>query len=277
MTPPRPLDGWRVLVPRGGDWGETVASHLRRVGAKPVIAPLINFAPASDQAVLDAAFERLQQGAYDWLVVTSATTVDVLAAMRVVLPESTRVAAVGETTALALRSAGYRCDFVPTNESSTLGLVNELPLGAGVARRILLPESEIAELTLVGGLRRLGHHVDQVTAYRTVGVPASEELVREVAEGDIRAILVTSGSVAREVGRQFGEVPEEALIVCIGPRTAHDAIAAGLPVDVIARERSVDSLIEALLEAARPRPVYPPTGAIDLSELLGTLGPDDAE
>ena len=53
MTPHRPRRsrsrGWRVLVPRGGKWGDGVAATLRSYGAIPVIAPLINFASTPDQ------------------------------------------------------------------------------------------------------------------------------------------------------------------------------------------------------------------------------------
>ena len=76
---PKPLAGWRVLVPRGGRWGDTVAATLRGYGAVPVIAPLINFASTDDAQTLANAFYELQDGQFDWLVVTSATTVDVLA------------------------------------------------------------------------------------------------------------------------------------------------------------------------------------------------------
>src|SRR5690606_7001618 len=103
----RPLDGWRILVPRGGPWGDGVAASLRTQGAVPVVAPPINFAPTSDPDALDAALERRQGGQYDWLTVTSATTVDVLVAHRVTVPKRTRIAAVGETTAAALLAAGY--------------------------------------------------------------------------------------------------------------------------------------------------------------------------
>ena len=51
----KPLKGWRVLVPRGGPWGDSVAATLRAQGAVPVIAPLINFAPSTDQDTLEAA------------------------------------------------------------------------------------------------------------------------------------------------------------------------------------------------------------------------------
>ena len=44
----KPLAGWRVLVPRGGKWGDAVSATLRGYGAVPVIATfegadLLNF------------------------------------------------------------------------------------------------------------------------------------------------------------------------------------------------------------------------------------------
>ena len=79
----KPLVGWRVLVPRGGKWGDDVAATLRSHGAVPVIAPMINFASTADGAALADALARLQAGTFDWIVITSATTVDVLTSQRV--------------------------------------------------------------------------------------------------------------------------------------------------------------------------------------------------
>ena len=104
-TAAKPLAGWRVLVPRGGPWGDSVAATLRRQGAVPVIAPLINFAPTTDQTELESALAALAAGDFDWVTLTSATTVDVLYAYRAVIPPQTKVAAVGETTAAALQAA----------------------------------------------------------------------------------------------------------------------------------------------------------------------------
>jgi uroporphyrinogen-III synthase len=87
-----------------------------------------------------------------------------------------------------------------------------------------------------------------VSAYRTVGVPVSDAVRADVASGRIAAILVSSGSVARQIAAQLAPLPEGTVVACIGPRTAFDARAAGLAVDVIAEERSADSLVAALLE-----------------------------
>jgi uroporphyrinogen-III synthase len=246
----KPLSGWRVLVPRGGKWGDGVAASLRAQGAIPVIAPLINFASAEDPASLSTALHELADGQYDWLVVTSATTVDVLVSQGTNVPDSTRIAAVGETTAAALGLAGYRVDFVPAGDNSARGLVKEWP-ASEIRGRVLIPQSDIAEPTLVAGLERLGFAVEFVTAYRTVGVPIAPEIRADVASGRIGAILVTSGSVARQVATQLAPLPDHTVIACIGPRTAFDARAAGLTVHVIAEERSADALVVALAEYAQ--------------------------
>lgn len=243
----KPLDGWRVLVPRGGKWGDGIAATLRGYGAIPIIAPMINFASADDGAALATALRQLGAGDYDWLVVTSATTVDVLVGQGVTIPPSTRIAAVGETTAAALVLAGYRADFVPTGDNSARGLVKEWP-DSEIRGRVLVPQSDIAEPNLVTGLGTIGLDVTFVAAYRTVGVEASSAVRADVASGRIGAILVSSGSVARQIAAQLAPLPEGTLVACIGPRTAFDARAAGLAVDLIAEDRSADSLVAALVE-----------------------------
>jgi uroporphyrinogen-III synthase len=252
---PKPLRGWTVLVPRGGPWGHGIASELRARGASPIVAPTFHFAGTADAETLKRALDGLQRGEFDWLTVTSATTVDVLSAHGVTLPRGTRVAAVGETTAAALVAAGYRVDYVPRRDNSAAGLLAEWNDATGGAEslRILALRSDIARPVLTDGLRAAGHSVESVIAYRTVGVPVDPEIAAAVAEGRVDAILVTSGSVAGQIAEQLGPVPEHTAIACIGPRTAADARAAGLRVDVVAEDRSSASLIAALEDLAAAR------------------------
>lgn len=247
MTPAdKALAGWRVLVPRGGKWGDGVSAYIRARGGTPVIAPMINFASTDDEPALADAFSRLEQGAFDWLVITSATTVDVLMSQRVKLPEATKVAAVGETTAAALTLAGYRVDFVPENDNSARGMVKEW--SAGDSGRVLIPHSDLAEPTLVAGLAERGLDVEYVAAYRTVGVPVTDAIAADVASGRIGALLVSSGSIARQIASQLSPLPAQTVVACIGPRTAFDARGAGLTVHAIAESRSSEALVEALAE-----------------------------
>jgi uroporphyrinogen-III synthase len=252
QQPAKPLSGWRVLVPRGGPWGDGVAASLRKQGAVPVIAPLINFAPTNDQAALEEALRDLADGAFDWLTLTSATTVDVLYAYRAVIPAKTRVAAVGETTAAALTAVGYRVDLVPERDNSAAGMAEQLIALEPEPRDVLTLRSEIAKPVLTRILSEAGHRVRSVVAYRTVGVPVTERIAEDVRSGRINAILVTSGSVAEQVHAQFPDVPASTLIAAIGPRTAKDARRAGLSVDVIADRQTVDALIDAVARFPLP-------------------------
>ncbi|CAH0192698.1 uroporphyrinogen III synthase [Plantibacter flavus] len=249
-TATKPLGGWRVLVPRGGPWGDSVAGTVRGKGGSPVVAPMINFASTDDPETLGAALAALEAGEFDWLTVTSATTVDVLSSQRIRIPETTRVAAVGETTAAALTAVGYSVDLVPAKDNSAKGMVQELTALEPHPKRILTLRSAIAKPLLTEGLIAAGHDVQSVVAYRTVGVPVAEKIVADVASGRVRAILVTSGSVAEQVRSQFPEIPESTVIAAIGPRTARDARGYGLRVDVVAEQQTVDSLIEAIVSVA---------------------------
>ncbi|UOE46169.1 uroporphyrinogen-III synthase [Agromyces larvae] len=248
----KPLAGWRVLVPRGGPWGDSVAASLRARGASPIIAPMINFAPTDDQPALEEALRKLAAGEFDWLTVTSATTVDVLASYHAVIPPTTKVAAVGETTAAALVAAGYRADIVPSEDNSARGLLEEWEAATDGQKglRVLALRSAIAKQVLSVGLARIGHHVEAVVAYRTVGVPVAQKVVDDVRAGRVNAVLVTSGSVAEQVQLQLGPIPEHTLIAAIGPQTQKDAAHFGLRVDVVATERSAESLIDAVVNAA---------------------------
>jgi uroporphyrinogen-III synthase len=214
-----------------------------------VIAPLINFASADDGAALANALHQLEDGQFDWIVITSATTVDVLTGQGVRIPSSTKVAAVGETTAAALALAGYRADFVPAADNTARGLVKEWPADER-SGRVLVPQSELPEPNLVAGLTGIGLDPVFVTAYRTVPVPVAEAILADVASGGIGAVLVSSGSVARQIAAQLAPLPKETVVACIGPRTAFDARAAGLHVDLIADAKSADSLVAVLAEYA---------------------------
>ncbi|HEY1155849.1 MAG TPA: uroporphyrinogen-III synthase, partial [Arthrobacter sp.] len=110
----KPLGGVRVLVTRSPERSAALVAALRDAGATPVLLPLIDFERAPDQHALDVACDALAAGAFDWLVVSSATSVHVLkekAAERGLrldrlVPSRTRIAAVGPATHRLLEAGG---------------------------------------------------------------------------------------------------------------------------------------------------------------------------
>lgn len=233
----------RVLIPRGGSWGDEVARLAAAAGFEPLVVPLVRTEPAEDQDALGRALARLSDGGFDWLVVTSRSAVPVLPTV----PGSVRVAAVGASTAGALRDRGIRVELVPERQSAA-GLVDEWPTGEGHA---LWPRALDARPTVADGLRQHGMRVTDVVAYRTVPVfESAEGLFAAVDDARVDAVLVTSGSIARQVARL--DLPPGARVIAIGDQTADDCRSLGLPVAGIAARPSAAALVEALAASIDP-------------------------
>jgi uroporphyrinogen-III synthase len=256
-APQGPLTGLRVLVPRETDGPDPLVIALLAAGAQPVVVPLIQTVPPEDPTELDDTLLAVQAGYYGWVGVTSAAAVPVLVDRAdetgtdlVELLSAVRVAAVGGSTARALRSAGVRVDVVPTGQSSARTLLRAWPAvdSQPEPRRVLLPLGDLAADTLAEGLRAHGWAVDVVTTYRTVPGPMPEpETRREWADGRIDAVLLTSGSTARNLVDLLGPVPDGVRLIGIGDSTAAEATRAGLTVSAVAAEQSPSGLVAALI------------------------------
>ncbi|MDQ3378719.1 MAG: uroporphyrinogen-III synthase [Actinomycetota bacterium] len=205
--------------------------------------PLVEIAPLEDTRALDAALARLET--YAWVLFTSANGV---AAVRRrlagdSLPEGTRVAAVGPATAEAVRALGSDAAFVPDRFAA-----EEIAAGLGPVQgvRILLPQADIASPDLAVELRSRGAVVDAIAVYLTVVIEPSRDDVIELERG-VDAIVIASGSAARSLAAsRVGRLAEDAVIVCIGPKTAEAAREVGLRVGLVADEASTEGIIDAL-------------------------------
>ena len=251
----RPLAGRRILVTRAEDQTGELSERLHALGAEPIPCATIRTAPPVDWTPLDAALEQL--GSYDWVIFTSVNGVRYFferAASRryaTVALHDLKVGAVGRATATALGRHGIRVDFVP-GEFVAEALV--AGIGDVAGRRVLLPRADIARPALVDGLVRKGARVDDVVAYRTLPAdPAScGLLVGATTPLPVDVATFTSASTVRNFMALLGDrSPREVLagtiIACIGPITAHAAEEAGLHVDVLAPEHTLEGLLRAII------------------------------
>jgi uroporphyrinogen-III synthase len=244
------LSGRRVVVTRPEEQAEGLCSRLRALGAEPVEFPVIAIAPPEPGGPLDQALARLSS--YDWLIFTSVNGVECFWA-RLAAPEAlaagpvrfpaAKVAAIGPATAAALRRRGVQVCLVPA-EYRAEAILDEIGDVAGQV--ILLPRADIARPALADGLRARGAQVDEVPAYHTVpATPAAAAL--DALRAGVDVITFTSSSTVRNfVAQTAGLSYGDPLIACIGPVTAATARELGLRVDVVAREYTIEGLLEAL-------------------------------
>ncbi|MFE4544898.1 uroporphyrinogen-III synthase [Arthrobacter sp. NPDC056727] len=279
----RPLEGCRVLVTRSPGRSGPLAEALRLAGAVPLLLPLTEAERAPDQAALDDAFEALGAGRFDWLVVSSATTVLALqekaaehaVELRNWVPAGTRVAAVGPASRRALEAAGIAVDFEPQHDHSAAGIVDGWPGGPAA---VLLPQADIAAPALARGLEAKDARVRTVVAYSTVDFPAEPgrrlgtkfsgrpgrddtdgaaaplpvltpaEAKADVDDGVLAAVVAASPSAVRRIAAALAPLGS-CRLVAIGPATAAEAETQGLAVAATAREATPEGLVAAVIRA----------------------------
>jgi len=288
----KPLENLRVLITRSPERSLALVSALEDAGAEALLLPLIDFERAADQHSLDVACDALAAGAFDWLVVSSVTTVHVLKAkaaergmaLGTWLPGTTQVAAVGEASRAMLESAGVGVALTPAAEQSAAGLLEVWPARAG---RVLLPQADIAAPLLADGLTDSGASVTVVTAYRTVDYPADEErrlsvepparhseggphaspagppsyallspeVARtEISAGRLHAVVAASPSAVRRIDTALSPL-QGCRLIAIGRSTAAEATALGLVVAAVAAEPTPAGIVAAVHKAMDSRPL----------------------
>jgi uroporphyrinogen-III synthase len=234
-----PLQGRRIVVTRPHGQAVELAAELEGVGATVLALPLVAIEALSDADLdsLRAALRDIER--YDWVVFTSANGVAVARRLGADLGEA-RIAAVGPATAAAVRELDLEPSFVPERFAGAQIVPGLEPLSGA---RILLPQADIADPELAEELRNRGATVEAIPAYRTVEVERSAPELAELRAAD--AVVLTSGSAARSLASRGGA--GDAIVLCIGPRTADVAHEVGLPVGLVAREATSEGIIQALV------------------------------
>ncbi len=243
-----------VLITRAPEQAAPLAERLRSLGFTPILYPTIRIAPPEQWGELDAALRRLADGAYDWLVLTSVNGVryvwERLAALELTLPDTVKIAVIGPATAAALRERGRAPalipdEFVAESLADALGEVHGL--------RFLLARADRARPTLRERLQAQGAQVDEVVAYRTVVAPPADP------PPDVDIITFTSPSTVHGfvAALRGASLAAHTRVVCIGPITARAAREAGLRVDAVAEEYTIEGVIAAVVKLSEEAALKP--------------------
>ncbi len=233
------LDRPRVVVARAP--GDASAMRLALVdhGLAPVTVPCIEIEPA-EVAAVDEALDALDDA--DWVVITSRHAVDALAgaAVRggrpfaeVAREAGARWAAVGPSSARALRSAGIEVDVTPSAPTG-LSLAEAIPITTGA--RVLVIRGDLADDRLPDRLSGRGATVTSMVVYRTREAPqTSLPLIVDALRRPPSAIVLTSPSTVRgwlALAAAAGVTAVARAIPCVavGPSTAAEIRRLGLTV-----------------------------------------------
>lgn len=253
-----PLAGKRVVITRAAHQAEELAKLLRVRGAEPLLYPCIDIVPPEDTTQLDAAVKAAASGAFEWLVLTSANTVQSLAERLDALHLETsvlhhmKVATVGSATSEAAQTLlGVTVNILP-EEFRAEALANAIDFAPGTT--IFLPQADVAAPDLAQALTQRGGKVQAVVAYRTIVGTGGINLPGELAQGCIDAITFASPSAVCNLTWRLveeGGTTQDlsgVVLACIGPATLKKAHECGLSAAVKSPVSTLDCLVESLEE-----------------------------
>ena len=256
----KPLFGKRILVTRARAQSSGFADLLEANGAEVIQFPTIKIQPI-EGANIPSSNE------YDWIIFTSVNAVEIFYERLRENGKDARalggssICAVGVKTVETLNRIGIHPDFVP---SHSRGSAIATEIGDVSGKKILLPRAKIATDDLPNGLREKGAQVDDVPLYDTVKVAGDgdkrrDDIETDLLNGSINFVTFTSSSTVTNFLEMFPARAPTALlanvkIAVIGPTTQKTALARDVRVDVLAKEASVESLVEAIIEDSTHEP-----------------------
>jgi uroporphyrinogen III methyltransferase/synthase len=252
----KPLFGKRVVVTRAREQASDLKRLLEDSGAQVLQFPTIEIAPASSPESLDRVIDALSD--YNWLVFSSTNGVQYFFERLNAKGKDTRalaatsIAAVGDTTAVALRGHGIIADLIPPKFQS----IALLPFFEGEQRGMRMAVIRAAEGNdaFLEEMKRRGADVDLAVAYETRAADYDLAELRElIASKSIDAVTFTSASTvdhffAKLTADERTSLNAQAVLASIGPTTTEAIRKYGKSPDVEAANASVQALHDAVVE-----------------------------
>jgi uroporphyrinogen III methyltransferase/synthase len=255
----KPMFGHRVLVTREHSTG---FEALEELGAEIIEFPTIRIVPPVTYEELDAAINRIQT--YDWLIFTSGNGVRHFLQRFFAREKDIRdlkgikICAIGTKTAAEIGKYGVRVDLIP-GEFNAEGLIETFRKGHGAkgmelkGMRFLMPRAEQAREIFPKKVKELGGEIDVPVAYRTVKPELhAKRMKRFLKEGRITIATFTSAATFTNfmeiIGDDAHELLEGVTIAVIGPVTRKAVEKAGLTVDIMPQESTIEAMVQEIMK-----------------------------
>lgn len=184
------LQGCRVLVTRPAAQADTLCDYIAQAGGIAIRQPALAIEAIHDEA----SQQRCQSAAnYDWLIFISRNAVEhAQLCLPATLPQTVKVAALGQATASALSEAEIPVEFIAKGAGTSESLLSEPALANMTGQRVLILRGEGGREQLAETLRARGAQVDYADLYRRVRPETKSELSRLLDAG-IDILTIASG------------------------------------------------------------------------------------
>jgi uroporphyrinogen III methyltransferase / synthase len=261
VADPKPLLNKTVLAACSSKKMSDLTAGLEALGGTVVSLVVIEAKEIDDKSALDEAL--LSLGNYSWIIFTSAYGVVFFAKrfeelnIRQNRKVGPKICAVGPATAKALKDCGFDTALLPEHYMAE-GVIQALDRNCGglrrlAGKRILLPRALEARDVLPKALVEAGAQVDVVACYETVRTEMDETTIRQLHGVAPDLIVFTSSSTIKNLiailGQEYGKkLLLNSSVAVLGPITAKTAEFFGKHPEIVPKENTVASLLDAIRE-----------------------------
>jgi len=254
----RLLFGKRIVITRAREQASDFLKGLATLGAECIEFPTIEIVPPDGWDPLDRAIEAIES--YDWLLFTSPNGVQYFLKRLKTLGKDIRdlkglrIGAIGPKTAKIWHDFGIKLDLMP-DEYRAEAIVADFRKWQITGAKVLLPRAAQAREVLPEELKKMGAHVDVVTAYQTIKPDYDTEKVRNMLkEGTVDMVTFTSSSTVNNFVKMFEQDTDNLRkwmshvpVACIGPVTATTARKNGFHVEITPPKYTIGALTDSIL------------------------------
>ena len=254
----RPLFGLNIGITRPRDQAADVCRRIVSLSGQPIVMPLIEINPLSEQQQSDALAIVEQLAEFDWLVFTSVNGVNGFMDLLWATDRDVRslghlkIAAIGASTNRALSNHSLRADIVPDSFRAEALADRLCPLVDG--SKVLWARANRGRDVLPQRLTSAGATVVECVVYCNDDIQSFDEsIVGRLRDGALNWIGLSSPSIARQLAamldcHDIAKADLTSKLVSISPVTTAAAKECGLDVACEAKTFTWDGIIDAVID-----------------------------
>jgi len=200
------LSGVRVLVTRPKHQAENLSRLIEEQGGIAVRFPTLDIVPRDDNEI---KLNLTNLDRFQWVVFISVNAVNFALKAnsgKIGYTESVRFAAVGKSTAQAMKIAGLPVDLMPENGDNSEALLAMPQLQQVEGQNFLIVRGEGGREQLATTLRSRGAAVNYLEVYKRI-IPRidSSPVMELLAQHKLDVITVTSAEALQNLSLMLGE------------------------------------------------------------------------
>ncbi|MCP3899070.1 MAG: uroporphyrinogen-III synthase, partial [Desulfobacteraceae bacterium] len=249
--------GKKIVVTRAREQASDLVALLRKNGADCIEIPTIKINPPEDIQPLITSIDKIDS--FDWVIFTSVNGVKFFFDTLYSQNKDVRVlghlkfACIGPVTKEKLREHGIISDVLPETYKAE-SVVKAFSDKNIKDKKILIPRAKEARAVIPVELKKMGAHIEEVTAYETTLVDNDKEsLVTKLENDGIDIVTFTSSSTVTNFAElipseKFKKLTQNLTTACIGPITEKTTETLGFSTDIVATEYTIPGLVESILK-----------------------------